>query len=233
MFERSRGGCRLSGGPQAASKFQTKLNLACWHSRKKLLPQLGFLKHQCQLASLLYLTDDQTLLPSHTGHTGNSGSTACLHSEWTSLPVKPLAFVNRLNLTAALTASMPHYVASTRWPETLTEKYFFSVHVGLIGLSPVCFQDPGIQSDITESRAPSRPFFNSFQSLLCVHDAVAQRDFEPVLPPVPDDALEDEEESVKIVSLVKTKEPLVSTLYSEVLFKNKQHGETRYVNFLT
>uniref|UniRef100_A0A3P9BMG6 MAGUK p55 subfamily member 7 n=1 Tax=Maylandia zebra TaxID=106582 RepID=A0A3P9BMG6_9CICH len=50
------------------------------------------------------------------------------------------------------------------------------------------------------------------EDLLHVHDAVAQRDFEPVLPPIPDDALEDEEDSVKIVSLVKTKEPLGATV---------------------
>lgn len=42
-----------------------------------------------------------------------------------------------------------------------------------------------------------------------MQDAVAQRDFEPTLPPVPDHVLEDEEDSIKIVSLVKTKEPLV------------------------
>ncbi|KAG7227309.1 hypothetical protein INR49_000313, partial [Caranx melampygus] len=51
-----------------------------------------------------------------------------------------------------------------------------------------------------------------FKSLLSVHDAVAQRDFEPSLPPVPDDVLEEEEDSVKIVSLVKTKEPLGATI---------------------
>ncbi|XP_054870575.1 MAGUK p55 subfamily member 7-like [Amphiprion ocellaris] len=51
-----------------------------------------------------------------------------------------------------------------------------------------------------------------FKSLLCVHDAVAQRDFEPALPPIPDDVLDDEEDSVKIVSLVKTKEPLGATI---------------------
>ncbi|XP_047445610.1 MAGUK p55 subfamily member 7-like [Mugil cephalus] len=51
-----------------------------------------------------------------------------------------------------------------------------------------------------------------FKSLLFVHDAVAQRDFEPALPPIPDDALDDEEDSVKIVSLVKTKEPLGATI---------------------
>lgn len=47
--------------------------------------------------------------------------------------------------------------------------------------------------------------------MLTVHDTVAQKSFDPVLPPLPDD-LDDEleEESVKIVRLVKSKEPLVS-----------------------
>uniref|UniRef100_A0A3B3BNK7 MAGUK p55 subfamily member 7-like n=1 Tax=Oryzias melastigma TaxID=30732 RepID=A0A3B3BNK7_ORYME len=51
-----------------------------------------------------------------------------------------------------------------------------------------------------------------FKNLLQVHDAVAQKDFEPTLVPVPDDALDEEEDSVKIVSLVKTKEPLGATI---------------------
>uniref|UniRef100_A0A3P8WFY7 PDZ domain-containing protein n=1 Tax=Cynoglossus semilaevis TaxID=244447 RepID=A0A3P8WFY7_CYNSE len=51
-----------------------------------------------------------------------------------------------------------------------------------------------------------------FQSLLCVHDAIAQRDFDPSLPPAPDDALEEEDGAFKIVSLVKTKEPLGMTI---------------------
>lgn len=57
-------------------------------------------------------------------------------------------------------------------------------------------------------------FLFLLQSLLSVHDAVAQRDFEPTLPPIPDDILEEDEDSVKIVSLVKTKEPLVSKYVS-------------------
>lgn len=56
-------------------------------------------------------------------------------------------------------------------------------------------------------------FLFPVQSLLFVHDAVAQRDFEPTLPPIPDDVLEEDEESLKIVSLVKTKEPLVSEIH--------------------
>uniref|UniRef100_A0A8D0A0Q1 Membrane protein, palmitoylated 7b (MAGUK p55 subfamily member 7) n=1 Tax=Sander lucioperca TaxID=283035 RepID=A0A8D0A0Q1_SANLU len=40
----------------------------------------------------------------------------------------------------------------------------------------------------------------------------SQRDFEPTLPPIPDDVLEEDEDSVKIVSLVKAKDPLGATI---------------------
>ena len=51
----------------------------------------------------------------------------------------------------------------------------------------------------------------SLQAVLSVHDTVAQKNFDPVLPPLPDDFEDElEEESVKIVRLVKNKEPLVS-----------------------
>lgn len=66
----------------------------------------------------------------------------------------------------------------------------------------------------------SYQFAFSLQSLLSVHDAVAQGDFEPTLPPMPDDVLEEDEDSVKIVSLVKTKEPLVSTVYTIFFFSS-------------
>lgn len=52
----------------------------------------------------------------------------------------------------------------------------------------------------------------SHQAVLSVHDTVAQKNFDPVLPPLPDDFEDElEEESVKIVRLVKNKEPLVSS----------------------
>uniref|UniRef100_A0A3Q3MRQ3 Membrane protein, palmitoylated 7b (MAGUK p55 subfamily member 7) n=1 Tax=Mastacembelus armatus TaxID=205130 RepID=A0A3Q3MRQ3_9TELE len=68
-----------------------------------------------------------------------------------------------------------------------------------------------IQSDIPQCRTDTVFLFPS-QSLLSVHDAVAQRDFEPILPQIPDDVLDEDEDSVKIVSLVKTKEPLGATI---------------------
>ncbi|XP_048122987.1 MAGUK p55 subfamily member 7 [Alosa alosa] len=49
------------------------------------------------------------------------------------------------------------------------------------------------------------------KSLLSVHDIVAQKSYDPELPPLPDD-LDDEEDSVKIIRLVKNKEPLGATI---------------------
>lgn len=58
--------------------------------------------------------------------------------------------------------------------------------------------------------------YNSFslQSLLSVHDTVARKSYDPELPPLPDD-IDDEEDSVKIIRLVKNKEPLVRELPSQ------------------
>uniref|UniRef100_A0A5F4WN20 MAGUK p55 scaffold protein 3 n=1 Tax=Callithrix jacchus TaxID=9483 RepID=A0A5F4WN20_CALJA len=51
------------------------------------------------------------------------------------------------------------------------------------------------------------------RAVLMVHDTVAQKNFDPVLPPLPDNIDEDfDEESVKIVRLVKNKEPLGATI---------------------
>ncbi|XP_005394567.1 PREDICTED: MAGUK p55 subfamily member 3 [Chinchilla lanigera] len=51
------------------------------------------------------------------------------------------------------------------------------------------------------------------RAVLMVHDTVAQKNFDPVLPPLPDNIDgEFEEESVKIVRLVKNKEPLGATI---------------------
>jgi hypothetical protein len=46
---------------------------------------------------------------------------------------------------------------------------------------------------------------------MCAHDAVAQKDYFPRLPDIPLDC-DEEEETIKIVQLVKSNEPLVSNL---------------------
>lgn len=58
-------------------------------------------------------------------------------------------------------------------------------------------------------------FRSSFtQSLLCAHDAIAQKDFYPQLPDIPIEVDEDEE-TVKIVQLVKSNEALVRETQDE------------------
>lgn len=47
------------------------------------------------------------------------------------------------------------------------------------------------------------------QGLMFAHDAVAQKDYFPRLPEIPYD-VEEDEETIKIVQLVKSNEPLVS-----------------------
>ncbi|XP_030606067.1 MAGUK p55 subfamily member 4 isoform X2 [Archocentrus centrarchus] len=49
------------------------------------------------------------------------------------------------------------------------------------------------------------------QALLSAHDTVALKDYEPVLPPMPED-LPDDEEATRIVCLVKNKQPLGATI---------------------
>lgn len=49
------------------------------------------------------------------------------------------------------------------------------------------------------------------KTLLSVHDTVALKSYDPELPPLPDD-LDDDEDSVKIIRLVKNKEPLGATI---------------------
>lgn len=52
------------------------------------------------------------------------------------------------------------------------------------------------------------PPLTILQSVLSVHDTVAQKNYDPELPPLPED-IDDDEDSVKIIRLVKNKEPLV------------------------
>nr|XP_042714161.1 MAGUK p55 subfamily member 7 isoform X3 [Chrysemys picta bellii] len=54
----------------------------------------------------------------------------------------------------------------------------------------------------------------NIKALLSVHDTVAQKNYDPVLPPIPDD-IDEEEDSVKIIRLVKNREPLGATIKRE------------------
>lgn len=56
---------------------------------------------------------------------------------------------------------------------------------------------------------------------MCAHDAVAQKDFYPHLPEIPIE-IDEDEETIKIVQLVKSNEPLVSLLKLYYILKKKQ-----------
>ncbi|XP_016016260.2 MAGUK p55 subfamily member 7 isoform X2 [Rousettus aegyptiacus] len=76
-------------------------------------------------------------------------------------------------------------------------------------------QNKPLNSEIRELlKLLSKP---NVKALLSVHDTVAQKNYDPVLPPMPDD-IDDEEDSVKIIRLVKNREPLGATI--------KKHEQT-------
>lgn len=52
------------------------------------------------------------------------------------------------------------------------------------------------------------------QGLLCAHDAIAQKDFYPHLPEIPVE-MDEDEETIKIVQLVKSNEPLGATIKTD------------------
>ncbi|KAM8967156.1 MAGUK p55 subfamily member 7 [Pelodytes ibericus] len=70
-------------------------------------------------------------------------------------------------------------------------------------------QSKTLNSEIRELlKLLSKP---NLKALLSVHDTVAQKSYDPVLPPLPDD-IDDDEDSVKIIRLVKNREPLGATI---------------------
>ncbi|XP_024605885.1 MAGUK p55 subfamily member 7 isoform X2 [Neophocaena asiaeorientalis asiaeorientalis] len=70
-------------------------------------------------------------------------------------------------------------------------------------------QSKPLNSEIRELlKLLSKP---NVKALLSVHDTVALKNYDPVLPPMPDD-IDEEEDSVKIIRLVKNREPLGATI---------------------
>ncbi|RXM32842.1 Transmembrane protein 237 [Acipenser ruthenus] len=70
-----------------------------------------------------------------------------------------------------------------------------------------------LQQYLTRRATPFLPSASALsqEALLSAHDTVAQKDYEPILPPLPDN-LPDEEEAMRIVCLVKNKQTLNTVL---------------------
>ncbi|XP_051883331.1 MAGUK p55 subfamily member 4 isoform X2 [Pristis pectinata] len=115
-----------------------------------------------------------------------------------------------------------HGLLNTRWLQSLV-KVYESLHQYLWRRPlPVMPQASVLCQEVTEIlREASRSIDlrelrwllrkPDFQALLSAHDAVAQKDFEPLLPPLPDNIPEDEE-ALRIVCLVKNNHPLGATI---------------------
>uniref|UniRef100_A0A8C5CMI7 MAGUK p55 scaffold protein 7a n=1 Tax=Gadus morhua TaxID=8049 RepID=A0A8C5CMI7_GADMO len=118
-------------------------------------------------------------------------------------------------LLAALPSQLNPYVSrpedNTFLLEMFGEKSLHSlvkVNILVVNLSED-LQGKAANGEIQELvKLLSRPHV---QGLLSVHDMVAQKNYEPELPPLPDD-IDDDEDSVKIIRLVKNKEPLGATI---------------------
>uniref|UniRef100_A0A8C5PMY5 MAGUK p55 scaffold protein 4 n=1 Tax=Leptobrachium leishanense TaxID=445787 RepID=A0A8C5PMY5_9ANUR len=76
---------------------------------------------------------------------------------------------------------------------------------------PVLPKARALSSEVKHLDEQNFMTFSSLQALLSAHDTVAQKDFEPVLPPLPDNIPENEE-AMRIVCLVKNKQPLGATI---------------------
>uniref|UniRef100_A0A8D2JDD1 Membrane palmitoylated protein 4 n=1 Tax=Varanus komodoensis TaxID=61221 RepID=A0A8D2JDD1_VARKO len=91
---------------------------------------------------------------------------------------------------------------------------FYKRDVNGVGMLYDLLSSPWLQA-LLKVRALSRrtePFGSDGASaLLSAHDIVAQKDYEPILPPLPDNIPENEE-AMRIVCLVKNKQPLGATI---------------------
>ncbi|XP_064290132.1 MAGUK p55 subfamily member 4 isoform X2 [Passer domesticus] len=97
---------------------------------------------------------------------------------------------------------LQHYLAKRPAPVTLQARVLSREVVELLHEAPQ-------SGEIKELRRLLRS--PHFKALLSAHDTVAQKDFEPTLPPLPDNIPENEE-AMRIVCLVKNNQPLGATI---------------------
>ncbi|XP_069790424.1 MAGUK p55 subfamily member 4-like [Narcine bancroftii] len=115
-----------------------------------------------------------------------------------------------------------HGLLNTRWLQSLVKVYECLHQYCWRRPLPVILQASVLCREVTEILKETSRSIDlrelqwllrkpDFQALLSAHDAVAQKDYEPLLPPLPDDIPEDEE-ALRIVCLVKNNHPLGATI---------------------
>uniref|UniRef100_UPI003AB0DF68 MAGUK p55 subfamily member 4-like n=1 Tax=Centroberyx gerrardi TaxID=166262 RepID=UPI003AB0DF68 len=128
-------------------------------------------------------------------------------------------------------AQLLHGLLNAPWLHALLKVYECLLQFQRLTPSPFLPYASGLSHEImaimrTVQRpsAEARELYNilrspHIQALLSSHDSIAQSDYGPVLPPLPDELPEDEE-AMRIVCLVKNKQPLGATIK-----KDEETGE--------
>ncbi|XP_037542588.1 MAGUK p55 subfamily member 4-like [Nematolebias whitei] len=128
-------------------------------------------------------------------------------------------------------AHILHELLSAPWLRTLLRIYKCLLQFQRAAPSPFLPYASGLSFEIMSilhkahrPSAEARELYNLLssphvQALLSSHDSVAQSDYLPVLPPLPD-GLPEDEEAVRIVCLVKNNQPLGATIK-----KNEETGD--------
>ncbi|NXY44319.1 MPP4 protein, partial [Ceuthmochares aereus] len=100
---------------------------------------------------------------------------------------------------------LQHYLGKRPVPVTLQARALTREVIELLREAPP-------SGEVKELRRLLRaPHLKASPALLSAHDTVAQKDFEPTLPPLPDNIPENEE-AMRIVCLVKNNQPLGATI---------------------
>ncbi|KAM4608720.1 MAGUK p55 subfamily member 4-like [Polymixia lowei] len=120
-------------------------------------------------------------------------------------------------------AQLLHGLLNTPWLHALLKVYECLLQFQRLSPCPFLPYASGLSHEVIAMvRAQPRPSAHTrelyniltsphMQALLSCHDSVAQSDYGPVLPPLPDELPEDEE-AMRIVCLVKNKQPLGATI---------------------
>uniref|UniRef100_A0A3P9JVH4 Membrane protein, palmitoylated 4a (MAGUK p55 subfamily member 4) n=1 Tax=Oryzias latipes TaxID=8090 RepID=A0A3P9JVH4_ORYLA len=114
-------------------------------------------------------------------------------------------------------AQILHELLSAPWLHALLKIYECLIQFQKIKPNPFLPYASGLSYEVAPHPSPeARELFGllsspHMQALLSSHDSVAQADYLPVLPPLPDELPEDEE-AMRIVCLVKNNQPLGATI---------------------
>uniref|UniRef100_A0A8D3C179 MAGUK p55 scaffold protein 7a n=1 Tax=Scophthalmus maximus TaxID=52904 RepID=A0A8D3C179_SCOMX len=134
--------------------------------------------------------------------------TYCIHSIGLDKSSVLAALVGLYELLAALPSQLQPHVSRAEDNSFLQDMFGERSLHSLVKLSEELEGKPA-NGEIKELlKLLAKPHV---KSLLKVHDTVALKSYDPELPPLPDD-IDDDEDSVKIIRLVKNKEPLGATI---------------------